>query len=164
MHVRVVTIVLVLALALVGASCGGDDEGAGDTDTVALTDETATDETATDTVPSFASEECRELAEAAQALTAAFVSATTSGGNLEESSRLFMEFADEAPAEIRADLRILAGAYEEYVDVLRDLDLEPGETPDAEALQKMQQTIASLNEEGVTAASQRLSAWTTENC
>ena len=177
---RWLTIVVALsALLLVVAGCGGDDEAASDT-TTTLTD-TTTDETTdgrrrrrttrrrttrppTDDLGDLASGECADLVESGQKLSEAFGAGTLADDDLDDVSQFFDEFADNAPEEIRADFLILAKAWEVYADVLPDLQVDPGETPDPEALAKLQQAIASIDQEEFAAASQRITAWTTENC
>jgi hypothetical protein len=171
-------ILLVAAVFVVAiAGCGGDDEAASDTDTTALTetttDETATDETATEETTTeetdtgdlgdFASGECLELAQAGQALGAA-LGATGTGDDLSAQSEAFQDFVDKAPEEIRADVQILADAFAKYADALGDIDIEPGETPSQEQALKLAQALGSLDQAEVTAASERVTAWTTENC
>jgi hypothetical protein len=171
--VRLLTIAVVLMLAFAGASCGGDDEeSAGDTDTVTLettTDETTTDETTDETDTdetvgdSLASEDCQELINASASLSQAFGSAGADN-DLDDVSTFFDEFAEEAPEEIRADFQVLAEAYEAYAEALGDVDFQAGETPDAEALAQLQAALASIDQEEVTAASTRISAWANDNC
>jgi hypothetical protein len=166
--VRLLTIAVVLLLALAGASCGGDDgETAGDTDTVTLktttdetTEETDTDETVGD---SLASEDCQELINASASLSQALGSGGTDS-DLDDVSTFFDEFAEEAPEEIRADFQVLADAYEAYAEAIAGIDLQSGETPDPEALQQLQDALTSIDQEEVTAASERISAWANENC
>ena len=172
---RVLLIGMMLALAVVGAGCGGgDDEASGDTDTVVTetTDETTTDEDTTteETTTgdeavgdSFASEACQDLTEASAALGAAF-SSTGTGADLDESSEAFSRFADEAPEEIREDLQTLAAGYAEYVEAFGDLDLDPGETPSAEQAAQIQQAFANIDLEEFNAASTRFSTWAAANC
>jgi ABC-type glycerol-3-phosphate transport system substrate-binding protein len=172
--------VLVAALALVGAGCGGgDDEGAGDTDTAVVTDtttdETTTDETTTEDTETdtdtdtggtgfdFDSEECQELVAAGAAFGQAFSSATT-GADLSDEAETFSEFADNAPEEIRADMQTLANAYEEIVEALADIDIDPGATPTAEQVAALTQALASVDQAGVAEAGERISAWAQENC
>jgi hypothetical protein len=163
--------VLVAAFALVGAGCGGgDDEGAGDTDTVVVTDtttdETTTDDTETDTDTTefdFSSEECQELAAAGAAIGQAFSSATT-GADLSDEAERFSEFADRAPEEIRADMQVLAAAYEDIVAALADVDIDPGTTPSAEQIAELTQALSSIDQAGVTEASERIGTWAQENC
>lgn len=168
---RLLTIAVVLALALVGAGCGGGDEASSDTETVVTettTEDTTTDETATEDETetdgsSFASGDCAELIAASTQLSSAF-GAAGSSGDLEDVSAIFDEFAANAPDEIREDLEILAAAYAEYFDVLSDIDITSGETPSPEALAALQEAMASIDQAEVTAASERLAAWSTENC
>ena len=175
---RWLTIVVALsAFLLVVAACGGDDEAASDTTTLTdttsdetttddtTTDETTTDDTTTDDdVGDLASGECADLVESGQKLSQALGAGTPTDEDFDDVSRFFDEFADSAPEEIRADFLILAKAWKVYADVLPDLQVDPGETPDPEALAKLQQATASIDQEEFAAASERITAWTTENC
>jgi hypothetical protein len=172
--VRFLTIAVVCVLALAGAACGGgDEESAGDTDTVTLettTDETTTEETDTDETEtdetvgdSLASEDCQELINASASLSRAFGSAGAES-DLEDVSTFFDEFAEEAPDEIREDFQVLADAYEAYAEAIEGIDLQSGQTPDPEALQQLQEALTSIDQEEVTAASERISAWANDNC
>ena len=171
---RLLTIAVVIALALVGAGCGGDDETSAEGDDVAIettTDDTTTDETTTDETTTdddtgdfdFASGECRDLVDASAELSQAF-GAAGQDGDLDDVSELFDEFAENAPDEVRDDFATLAEAYESYADVFADIDVDPGETPDAEALARLQEALASIDQAEVTAASQRISDWAEQNC
>jgi len=175
---RWLTIVIALsALALVVAGCGGgDDEAASDTTTLTDTtlDDTTTDETTTDDTSTVetttdddsggsASGECRDLVEAGSQLGQAF----GSGGatpDRDDVSELYEQVVDNAPEEIRADIQVLADAWAKYADVLDDVQVEPGQTPDPEDVAKLQQALASIDQQEVAAASERINAWTTENC
>lgn len=168
---RLLTIAVVCVLALASAACGGgDEETAGDTDTVTLetttdetTDETTTD-TDTDTVgDSLASEDCQELINASASLSRAFGSGGADS-DLDDVSTFFDEFAEEAPDEIRDDFQVLADAYESYAEAIEGIDLQSGQTPDPETLQQLQEALASIDQEEVTAASERISAWANDNC
>lgn len=164
-----------LALVLVSGGCGGgDDDSASDTTTQTDTttdeettdttnDDTTTDETTTDDSGSFASGECADLVEAGSKLSEAFGSGTSSE-NFDDVSAFYDEVVSNAPEEIRADMQVLADAWSEYAVVLGDLDLKAGETPDPEALAKLQQALASIDQQEVSAAAERISAWTTANC
>ena len=166
--------ILVLALALVAAGCGGgdDDSAASDTTTVEeTTTDTTTDETTTDDGTDttgdfdFADEDCRALAAAFLGVSQAFAAAA--GGSdeaLQEQAEAFAQYADDVPDEIRADVQTLADAYAQYIDVLQDAGLQPGELPSAEQAQQLQAALAAVGTADVTAASERLGAWTTENC
>jgi hypothetical protein len=174
--VRLLTIAVVLVLAVLGAGCGGgDDEAGSDTDTAvteetitddATTDETTTDDTETDTDGSagLASDECRDLVEASTELGEALGATGSASDDVQDVARLFDELADRAPDEIEADIRVLGEAYAAYADVIGDIQVEPGQTPDPEDLQRLQEALASIDQQEVTAASERLSAWAEENC
>ena len=180
---RWLTIVVALsALLLVVVGCGGgDDEAASDTTTLTdtttdetttddtTTDETTTDETTTDDdsgdLGDLASGECADLVESSTKLSEAFgAAADPSGDNFDDVSKFFDEFAENAPEEIRADFQVLAEAWDVYAEILPDLQVEPGQTPDPEALAKLQAALASVDQQKVAAASERISAWTTANC
>ena len=168
--------ILVLALALVAAGCGGSDDesSAADETTIeeTLTEDTTTEETTTeDAAPTtdadfnFADEDCQSLVAAYLGVSQAFAAAAGgSDDELAEQAEAFSEFADDVPEEIRADVETLADAYGQYIAVLQDAGLEPGEIPSAEQAQELSEALASVGTEDVTAASERLSAWTTENC
>ncbi len=177
---RWLTIVVALsAFLLVVAGCG-DDEAVSDTATFTTTDETTTDDATTDDetttdattdetttdddLGDLASGECADLVESGQQLSQALGAGNLTDEDFDDVSRFFDEFADSAPEEIRADFQVLAEAWEVYADVLPDLQVDPGETPDPEALAKLQQATASIDQEEFAAASERINAWTTENC
>jgi hypothetical protein len=156
--VRLLATVVVLALVVVGAGCGDGDEKAGETTTVevAKTETNASD----DARDAF---ECDDIVEATQRL--GVLASTASGADeAEETAALVEEIIATAPAEIRADVRILADAYAESVDMVAGLELEPGFESEPESIAKLQEAFASLDRPEVTAASERLSTWTTENC
>jgi hypothetical protein len=173
MHRLTIAIVLVV-FALAGAGCGGGDESSGATDTAVTdtttdeatteettTDETTTEETTTDGSGSLASGDCGELVNASAELAQAFAAAGGTG-DFGQASQFFDRF--EAPDEIRADFRILADAYAQYIAALQDIGLETGKTPTAEQLQQFQQALAAIDQPNVTAASERISTWVNQNC
>ena len=166
--------ILMLAVALVAAGCGGDDdEAASDTTTIeeTLTEDTTTDETTTDETTETSDdttdlsgiledEDCLALASAG----AAFAQVFSGAGATDESSAALEDLVDKVPDEIESDVRILADAFAQYAEELQDIGLEAGATPTAEQLQELQAALASIDQANVTAASERLEAWTTENC
>jgi hypothetical protein len=166
--------ILVLALALLAAGCGGgdDDSSASDTTTVeeTTTDDTTTGETTDDDTEAtgdfdFADEDCRGLVAAYLGISQAFAAAAGgSNDELEEQAEAFAQFADDVPEEIQADVQTLADAYGQYIQVLQDAGIEPGEIPSAEQAQELQSALQAVGTADVTAASERLSAWTEENC
>ena len=167
--------ILILAVALVAAGCGGGDDDSSASDTTAI-EETTTDETTTDDTTDedstettgdfdFADEDCQGLVAAYLGVSQAFAAAA--GGpndELSEQAEAFSEFADDVPEEIKADVQTLAAAYGQYIDVIQDVGLEPGQVPTAAQAQELQQALESVGTEDVTAASERLGAWTEQNC
>jgi hypothetical protein len=148
----------------VGAGCGGDDsDTAGDTDTVVTETEGITAEDTTTDDGAFATSECSSLVAAAASVATAF-SATGDTGDLEDAQAQVEELADNAPAEIRDDLQVLVDAYDEFAEVLDDVDIEPGETPTAEAIQELQAAIVSIDQAEVTEAAANVNVWTSANC
>jgi len=164
--------ILVLALALVAAGCGGsDDESSASDDTTieeTLTDETTTEDGETtdgDADFNFADEDCQSLVAAFLGVSQAFAAAAGgSDAELEEQAEAFSEFADDVPDEISDDVATLAAAYGQYIEVIQDAGIEPGQIPTAEQAQELSEALESVGTADVTAASERLSAWTTENC
>ncbi len=164
--------ILVLALALVAAGCGGGDDESSASDTTTIeetTDTTIEDTTGDDTATTgdfdFADEDCRSLVAAFLGVSQAFAAAAGgSNEELQEQADAFAEFADDVPDEIRADVETLAAAYGDYIQVIQDAGLQPGEIPSAEQAQELSAALEAVGTEDVTAASERLGTWTTENC
>jgi hypothetical protein len=169
--------ILVLAVALVAAGCGGDDDSSASDDTTieetltedtttggATTDEeTTTEDTSGDTTDLsgiLADEDCAALVAAGASLAHAFAG----GSGTDENSAELEELAEKVPEEIKADVQVLANAYAEYAAELQDIGLTAGATPTADQLQQLQAALASIDQEEVTAASNRLSTWSQENC
>jgi len=161
--------VLVLALTLVAAGCGGSDESAATDETTVeetTTEETTTEETTTegstnttDLSGILGDEDCLALA----SVGATFAQAIT-GATDEEAAAAFRKLADEVPDEIKADVQVLADWFADYAAKLKDIGIEAGQTPSADQLQQLQVALVATNQEELTAASQRLEAWTQANC
>jgi hypothetical protein len=159
-------VLLLAALALVAAGCGGDDsnEAGGETDTAVVeTDGEKTTDDATETADDDAAlgGECAELAGLGTRISQA-----VTGGNegLEEASELFDELASRVPEEIRDDLEVIAENFSQVAEAAQELDLAPGETPGPEDLARLQELTESLSSPEVAAAGERIQAWTEENC
>jgi hypothetical protein len=163
---------LVLALALVAAGCGGgDDESSASDDTTIeetttleeTTDDTTTDDATTDDDVDLsgvlADEDCRELANIGVTFGQAIAGATDA-----EAAEAFQDLVDDVPDEIEADVQVLADWFAEYAATLQDIGIEAGQTPSAQQLAELQAAFASLDQENVSAASERLGAWAEANC
>ena len=159
--------VLVLALALVAAGCGGgDDSTASDETTVEETttsEDTTTSEETTDTDVDASAilgdEDCLKLA----SIGATFAQAVT-GATDEEATEAFQNLVDDVPDEIKADVQVLADWFAEYSQKLKDIGLQAGQTPTAAQVAQLQVALADTNQEELTAASERLQAWANANC
>ena len=161
-------VVVVVALAVTGFGCGGSDDSNASGDTTVTettseettTEETTTGETTTDLSGVFADEDCLALVAAAASFSQAFAGAS---GTSDETNA-FEELANKVPDEIKADVQTLADSYSEYAAKLQDIGIEAGQTPSAEQLQSLQAALASFDQQGVSEASERLSAWAEKNC
>ncbi len=174
------------ALALV-AGCGGSDKSTASDETVAA--ETATETTsadastdtgvATDTTAmsdtgststepdiSSLSGKCKDLVGLSKDFSEAMGASAGGTGNADfsKASDAFDEFADQVPAEIRGDFRVLAAAFAKYADALQGVDLNAGEAPSAATLVKIQKALSSLDQKQVQAASQHIQSWVAANC
>jgi DNA polymerase/3'-5' exonuclease PolX len=161
---------LVMALALVAVGCGGSDDDSSAVDETTVEETTTTDDTTSDDTTSdettdtdlsgvLGDEDCLALAGVGASIAQAFSGAVDSGDEADLD-----ELASKVPEEIRADVETLAQALATYSAEIQDIGIEAGATPSAEQLQQLQAALASLDQEGLTAASQRLEAWAQENC
>ena len=162
-------VLLVMALALVAAGCGGgDDSSASDETTIEETTTTSEDTTSEDTTSedttdlsgALADEDCLALAGVGATIAQAFTGASGGDADTEELAKL----ADKVPDEIQADVQVLAKAYGTYADKIADIGIEPGSTPSAAQLQKLQAALGSLDQQELTAAANRIEAWAKDNC
>jgi hypothetical protein len=179
--VRIVVIAAsVAALTLVAAGCGGSDSegdstmtietdataaGTGATDTIDATDTTDSPDTS-DSDDDVSLEGCTKLTELSAKFAEALGSATggSAGPDLEATARAYEEFADEVPEEIRDAFKTVAAAFATYAEVLGDIDLSAGGTPDPDTLQKLAEAAEKLDDAKLTAASAEIEAWAKNNC
>jgi hypothetical protein len=165
--------VLVLAVALVAAGCGGgDDESAASTETTVeettSSDTTSTEETTTeestdesDLSGVLGDEDCLALASVGATMAQAFAG---SSGSTDDNTAELDALASKVPDEIKADVEVLARAFATYSAKLKDIGIATGATPSAQQLQQLQAAIASLDQQELTAASNRIEAWSKKNC
>jgi hypothetical protein len=173
---QLTTLLVFVALCVGVAGCGGGSKSAAETSATTestTTQETETSMSETSTTEStstetsginFASGDCSKLLQSAQELSQSLSAAATDKEKLRQAKQLFQDFVNKAPSEIKADLQVLADAFSKYIDALGNIDLKPGQTPDAATLQKLQQAIASIDQTKVQQASQHLDAWAKEHC
>src|SRR5262245_55625468 len=122
---------LVMALALVAAGCGGgsDNESAATTETTTeetTSSDTSTDETTTESSDTtgtgdiedvLGDEDCLALAGVGATIAQAFSGASDGTASTEELEQL----ADKVPDEISADVQTLAAAFATYADKIKDI-------------------------------------------
>ena len=173
MNTRWLAALLLAALALFVAGCGGDDGGDSASSDTAVVETEATDDDATETEADDATEtdateddgelggECAEFAGLGAKLQGAFGSGS---GDIESVSEVFDELAERVPEEIREDYQVLADNFKEFAEALEGVDLSSGETPDAETLAKLQEAATSMDQPEVQQASENIEAWVTANC
>lgn len=173
MNKRWVAALLLAALALFVAGCGGDDGGDSASSDTAVVETEGTDDDATETEADDATEtdateddvelggECAEFAGLGAKLQSAFGSGS---GDIESVSEVFDELAERVPEEIREDYQVLADNFKEFAEALEGVDLSSGETPDAETLAKLQEAATSMDQPEVQQASENIEAWVTANC
>jgi len=164
---------LVVAFALVASGCGGgSSESAattveettttsGSTATETTTEGTTTDTTSTDLSGILGNEDCLALASVGATMAQAFAGAT---GTTDENTAELDKLASKVPDEIKADVEVLAKAFATYSAKLQDIGIEAGATPTADQLQQLQAALASLDQQELTAASNRIEAWSQKNC
>jgi hypothetical protein len=173
---------LLAAFALMAAGCGGGDSNSAATteaattevaDTEEATTEEATTEeatteeatteetTATSSSTGLASGKCQELANIGQKYSQA-LGGTGSGQDLSKTADVLQEVADEAPAEIKDDFQVLADYLGKVADALGDVN--PGQTPSAEQLQKLQELGTQVDAQKLQQASQNITSWVSKNC
>lgn len=159
---------LLAVLALVAAGCGGDDASdVGDETETAIVEETTedvTEETTEDETTEGTGAlggRCAELAGISSQLAQ---SLSGQAGDLDDVARAFDEIADEVPDEIKADYEVLAENIGKIAEAVKGVDLQSGETPDAEAIAKLQELGSSLNSPEIQEASENISAWAEQNC
>jgi len=164
---------LVVAFALVASGCGGgSSESAAttveettttsdSTATETMTEGTTTDTTSTDLSGILGNEDCLALASVGATMAQAFAGAT---GTTDENTAELDKLASKVPDEIKADVEVLAKAFATYSAKLQDIGIEAGATPTADQLQQLQAALASLDQQELTAASNRIEAWSQKNC
>jgi hypothetical protein len=158
---------LVMALALAAAGCGGsDNESAATTDETTVEETTSEDTTSEPTTDTgvdasgiLSNADCLKLA----GIGATFAQAIT-GATDEEAAAAFQNLVDDVPDEIKADVQVLADWFAEYSAKVKDIGIQAGQTPTAAQIQELMAALSSTNQDEVSAASERLGTWANENC
>lgn len=149
---RMVVIVVVGALSLAGCTNGGSDGAAppppGPTST---------------TEPVFSGEGREQFCPRVRATDEKLAGLATAGSRPDDVRRLYSaaqqaveDLADAAPAEVRADVRVVEEAYDDFIGELREARYDPAKVS-PEARQKLQSAR-------VRAAGERLDAYRRKVC
>jgi hypothetical protein len=172
--------VILVSMFFVGCGGGDDDEASGDDDDVAAAsadEESGGDDgddgsddsdsgSASAAVAAFTQADCLRAVQALGAATAS-VSLAMSGGDseaLEDSIEQMEEFADNAPGDIKDEIETLSKAYEEYAAAIRESGWNPGEQPNDEQIEALEEASKKLEAEDVQDAQAKLDEWFSEEC
>ncbi|MCZ7590277.1 MAG: hypothetical protein M5U27_15755 [Gaiella sp.] len=162
---------LIVALALVAAGCGGSssDEASPDTETTVAAETTMPDDTATTDATETGTDidlgdlsgECAQFAGIASRIAQSF---SGQDANIEDAAKAFDEIADQVPDEIKDDYRVIAENFSKIAEAFEGTDLASGEAPSPEALAKLQELSSSMDSAEVQQATQNIEAWVEQNC
>ena len=181
---RTILAALLAGAALVlAAGCGGSSNNAAATTeaatttatTTAATDTTSTDTTATDTTTTAGaaaaaaglSEGCQKVADLSVQFGKALGAAGATGNgqtDMNKTAEAYKEFAKQVPDEIRGSFMTLADAFGQYAKALQGVDLSSGKTPDAATIAKLAKAAQALDNESLSAANTKITAWVNKNC
>jgi hypothetical protein len=141
---------MVLALAGCGgssdSSSAGSESIANTTDVLPTNDATTTG--AEDAIGQGVEQTCQDLTSLQTRLREADIAhGGNSVDNLEELAASASELASKAPAVLRSDLRSIADGYRRYINVLSELNLEPG--PDALLVPEVADAVSGIRESDI---------------
>lgn len=160
-------LVLMCALVLIGPACGGDNPDTGSEAAPGVRATVRGTEGTPGASGAIADADCREYANSFAGVTTPDPNDPESFANLVQISDSMEKIADKVPNEISDDFRVLAGAYRKFAEGLGTLDFsDPSSfanvTP--EELQKMEESLKSLDQEDVRAAAANIEKFVKENC
>jgi hypothetical protein len=164
---------LLAMVVIVAAGCGGG----GDKNTAATTEATTTEATTTEEATTEAATteatttearsgltsagNCKELADLGQKFSSA-LSGAASSQDLKKEASLLKDFAAKTPQDIRADFEVYADFVGKVADAYNGVT--PGSTPTPAQIAALQKLSTSIDQAKLTAASQHIAAWVTQNC
>jgi hypothetical protein len=173
---RITTLSLLLAIALLAAACGGTDDLSTDDLTV---DQTALDDIDVDDAADQASDAaagvvseidqagCEDAATALETVPGDVADIATGQGDpaaLETSLADFQAVADNAPADIAGDMDTIATTFTDIAATLQELDLQAGTLPGPDEQQEIAGAIGTLTGQAFTDATTTVSTWFAEGC
>jgi hypothetical protein len=92
---------------------------------------------------------------------------TTSGSaetRLRNEAKIFQEYANAAPPDVRGDFQTLASAFNTYMQALLKAGLKPGKAPTPAQIAQIQEAAKAFSTPKLRAAEQHLTAWAQKNC
>jgi hypothetical protein len=163
---------LLVTAAILAAGCGGSSKDTSGTtaatDTSAAATTSTTDTTAGDTTSTTGqSQGCQKVADLSVEFSKALGAAGATGSgqaDLQKTAEAYKAFAEKVPEEIRGSFRTLAASFALYANALKGVDLSSGKTPDAKTLAKLNNATKALDNESLSAANTKISAWVKKNC
>ena len=160
MRIKPAAGLLFVVLALAAGGCGG---GKKSTTAAADTSVATSTESSGGTSTSGASgkpKSCAELNALASKVSASFQN--TNAQNIEENAKKLKEFADQTPDEIRPDFELLAEDVQKVAEAMKGV--KNAQQPTAAEAQKLQKTLASIDQKKLQLALQHIQTWSTTNC
>jgi hypothetical protein len=153
-----------LVFVVVAAGCGGSKKKSASPTTSSTSTSSTT--TTSSGAPKFAtSKNCAQLTALGTKLAQALQ--TTSGSaetRLENEAKVFQQFADAAPSDVRGDFQTLADAFTKYIHALEKAGLKPGKVPTQAQIAQIQAAAKAFSTPKLRAAEQHLTAWAQANC
>jgi predicted RND superfamily exporter protein len=160
------TSILLVALVVLVAGCGGSSKKSASTNTESTaTQTTSAETTATETTAgtsnSGSAVDCTQLANLSKKYTAAF-SSMGANADMGQVAQSLDDFAAQVPAEIRPDMQVIADVFKEYAKAMEGVSAGTATTP--EQVAKLQKLSTLLSQKKVTQATQHLQAWMQATC
>jgi hypothetical protein len=149
-----------LICVVLAAGCGGSKKKSASPPTTTST----AARTTTGTLPLLTGS-CAQLealgTKPAQALQTTSGSAET---RIRNEAKLFQDYANSAPSDVRGDFQTLANAFNTYVQALLKAGLKPGKVPTQAQIAQIQAAAKAFSTPKLRAAEQHLTAWAQKNC
>ena len=131
MNGRRLAALLIAAVALIAAGCGGSDSNEASSDTTVATTETMSVETSTTdsgtstdngSIGSL-SGDCAQFAGVSSKIAQ---SLSGQDANMEDAAKAFADIADQVPDEIKDDYQVIAENFSKIAEALKGVDLTSG--------------------------------------
>jgi hypothetical protein len=152
-----VLVVLLACFALVGAACGGSDDGDSASSSDAKSGSSSSDDTVAKGDPDS------DFCDSARKFSKDFND--SSNADEEDQAKVFKDLRaaiekleDQAPDEIEDDVKVVADAFKESDDLLKKYDYDFTKVPEEEA------SKLSINDPKVTASSDRVESYFEKTC